>query len=153
MQTDNAGVKFPPPLLYAVALVIGLGLSHLLPVAHVADAVLHVVGAVLFASGFVLAVAARARFQRAGTNINPTKPTTALVVAGPFRFTRNPMYLGLTLAYLGVTVYAQSLWALLLLPIVLVVIQRQVIDREERYLERKFGPAYLQYKARVRRWL
>ena len=85
--------------------------------------------------------------------MNPNEPATALVTDGPFRFSRNPLYLAFTLLYSGVAVVANALWAALPLPIILVVIQRGVIDREERYLERRFGTAYRQYKDGVRRWL
>ncbi len=90
---------------------------------------------------------------RAGTSIKPTVPTTALVTTGPFRFSRNPLYVSVTLFYLGIAIAARSLWALALLLVVLVVMQRGVIDREERYLERRFGADYLRYKERVRRWI
>ena len=90
---------------------------------------------------------------RAGTAIRPTIPTTALVTTGPFRFTRNPLYVGATIIYVGIAVAARSLWALALLLVVLAVMQRGVIDREEHYLERKFGADYVRYKERVRRWI
>ncbi len=91
--------------------------------------------------------------HRAHTSPKPWLPTTTLVVGGPFRFTRNPLYLGMTLFYIGVAILAQALWAFVLLPFVLMIVQRGVIEREERYLERKFGTDYLRYKQRVRRWL
>ena len=91
--------------------------------------------------------------RRAGTSVNPTEPTTVLVMDGPFKFTRNPLYLSLALFYAGVATLVNALWAMLMLPIVLLVINRGVIGREERYLERKFGEQYIQYKERVRRWL
>ena len=91
--------------------------------------------------------------RRAGTNVNPRDPTTAIVVEGPFRFSRNPLYLSLILAYLGITLLVNALWPLLLLPPLLVVLHWGVIAREERYLEAKFGESYRVYKARVRRWL
>jgi protein-S-isoprenylcysteine O-methyltransferase Ste14 len=89
----------------------------------------------------------------AGTDVRPDKPTTSLVIEGPYHFTRNPIYLGFTLAYGGIAALASSLWAALLLPFVLVVMQRGVIDREEHYLERIFGEKYVQYKNRVGRWI
>ena len=92
-------------------------------------------------------------FRRARTSPIPVKPTTAIVETGPYRFTRNPMYVGLTLLYLGLTLWVGSLWPLLLLPVALFALQRFVIAREERYLEAKFGDQYLRYKARVRRWI
>jgi protein-S-isoprenylcysteine O-methyltransferase Ste14 len=91
--------------------------------------------------------------RRAGTNVNPTEPTTILVVEGPFKFTRNPLYLSLTLFYAGVAILMNALWAMLMLPAVLFLVNRGVIEREERYLERKFGEQYTQYKERVRRWI
>ena len=91
--------------------------------------------------------------EKAGTPIRTDRPVPRLVTDGPFRYTRNPGYLGLTMLYAGIAVLRNSLWAILLLPLVLYVIQRQVIGREERYLERTFGEEYLAYKARVRRWV
>ena len=93
------------------------------------------------------------RFVAAGTNIPPNLPTTALVVDGIYGWTRNPLYLGATLVYLGLSVAAGSLWAIVLLAPLLWVINVGVIAREERYLERKFGDAYRAYKGRVRRWI
>jgi protein-S-isoprenylcysteine O-methyltransferase Ste14 len=91
--------------------------------------------------------------RKAETNINPYEPLTTIVIEGPYRFTRNPLYLATTLIYGGIAVRLNVLWATLVLPLVLAVIQRGVIEREERYLERKFGEEYTQYKARVRRWI
>ena len=89
----------------------------------------------------------------AGTSVKTSVPTTALVSTGPFQFSRNPLYVSLTLFYLGISIAAQSLWALALLIVVLVVMQRGVINREERYLEHKFGAEYVRYKELVRRWI
>ncbi|MCU1339506.1 MAG: hypothetical protein JWO19_5087 [Bryobacterales bacterium] len=105
------------------------------------------------AVGGLLAFSAVYNFGRKGTNLRPDRPSSALVVAGPYRFTRNPMYLALTIFYLGVAVLMQSVCAVLLLPFVLFVIQRKVIRREEAYLERRFGAAYTRYQSEVRRWL
>jgi len=110
-------------------------------------------GWALIGAGVLLALSAVSRFFRARTHLIPNRPATALVVAGPYRFTRNPMYVSLTAVYLGGCVLMQSVWALALLPVVLVVIYRKVIAPEEAYLERRFGGEYVQYKMRVRRWL
>jgi protein-S-isoprenylcysteine O-methyltransferase Ste14 len=91
--------------------------------------------------------------EKAGTPIRTDRPVGRLVTDGPFRYTRNPGYLGLTMLYAGIAVLRNALWAILLLPLVIYVIQREVIGREERYLERAFGDEYLAYKERVRRWL
>jgi protein-S-isoprenylcysteine O-methyltransferase Ste14 len=93
------------------------------------------------------------RLVAAGTNIPPNLPTTALVVDGIYARTRNPLYLGTTLVYLGLSIAAGSLWAILLALPLLWVIYVGVIAREERYLERKFGDSYRTYKQRVRRWV
>ena len=111
------------------------------------------VGAVLVVSGFVMIGLGTRRFVAAGTNIPPNLPTTALVVDGVYGRTRNPLYLGSTLVYLGLSVAAGSLWAIMLVVPLLWVINVGVIAREESYLERKFGDAYRAYKARVRRWV
>ena len=95
----------------------------------------------------------RTLMARAGTNVNPFQPTTALVTTGPFRFSRNPLYVGLTLAYLGGALLTNSVWVLALLVPVLLVMHYGVVRREERYLEAKFGDAYRAYRGRVRRYL
>lgn len=90
---------------------------------------------------------------RAGTNVNPAKPATALVTTGPFRLSRNPLYVSLTLLYVGIALLFNAVMPWLLLPGVLWVVQYGVIKREEAYLEGRFGQAYLDYAAKVRRWL
>ncbi len=153
---DNPGVIAPPPLIYAVPLIIGLILHVLFPVRLVrslprmARAVL---GGSLLGSALTIATLAFRTMRRAGTNVDPSQPATALVVEGPFKLTRNPLYLSLALLYSGITILVNTLWAALLLPVILVVMRKGVIDREERYLERKFGEQYLRYKANVRRWI
>ena len=89
----------------------------------------------------------------ADTTLRIDKPVSSLVQNGPFRYSRNPGYLSLTMLYAGIAILRNALWAILLLPLVLYVIQREVIEREERYLERTFGEEYLAYKRRVRRWV
>src|SRR5207249_4132055 len=101
----------------------------------------------------LLAVSAAYLFRRAGTTPNPAKPTSALVIWGPYRFTRNPMYVGMATLYCGGTLLLNDPWPLAFLPLVMALVQRRVIAREEAYLERKFGDVYRAYKARVRRWI
>jgi protein-S-isoprenylcysteine O-methyltransferase Ste14 len=84
---------------------------------------------------------------------NPYKPVERIATEGPFRYTRNPGYLAMAMIYTGIASLANALWAVLLLPVALLVIQRGVIEREERYLEGKFGEEYLSYKEQVRRWI
>ena len=106
---------------------------------------------IVFASTFVI-IAFRT-MRRANTNVDPRQPATSLVIEGPFQITRNPLYLSMTIFYIGVTLLVNTLWTAILIPFILVLIRKGVIDREERYLERKFGEQYLRYKASIRRWL
>ena len=99
-----------------------------------------------------MGLAAWGLFERVGTRVEPWRASTGIVESGPFRWTRNPMYLGMALNYAGLAIALDGPIALILLPVLLAIIQTQVIAREERYLEGKFGQAYLDYKARVRRW-
>lgn len=149
---DIPRVIAPPPLIFLVPLVLGVAVGRWIPIPLLPRAWAWGVGAVcLGLSGLVIS-AVRA-FRRARTRPEPWKPTTALVTDGPYRFTRNPMYLGFALVYVGVTLLVNTLWPLLLLPVVLTVIHFLVIRREERYLERKFGDDYRAYLRTVRRWI
>jgi protein-S-isoprenylcysteine O-methyltransferase Ste14 len=150
-KPDSPGVQFPPPFLFVLGILLGwlIGKWIVLPFPPLPP----LLGWVLIGAGLLLALSAVTRFFRARTHLIPNRPATALVVAGPYRFTRNPMYVSLTAVYLGVCVLMQSLWALVLLPLVLLTIYRKVIAPEEAYLERRFGDEYVLYMKRVRRWL
>lgn len=150
---DRPGVIAPPALIFGAAMLAGLLLERVRPLTPLPVPLSVALGAPLVGIGCSLAAWAIRTMRRAGTNVDPRKPATALVVTGPFRFSRNPVYLSLTLVYLGVTAWADALWPLVLLLPALAVLQRGVVAREERYLERKFGDAYRRYKATVRRWL
>ncbi|MDP7549325.1 MAG: isoprenylcysteine carboxylmethyltransferase family protein [Alphaproteobacteria bacterium] len=150
---DNPGVIIRPPRLYLGALALGLTLDYFKPAPWLPNQVQYPVGLAMIAAGIALAALAMRRFRAAGTNIPTPLPSTALVAGGPYRFSRNPIYLALTLIFLGLAAAANSLWLLLLLPAVLAVMHYGVVLREERYLGGKFGERYLDYKARVRRWL
>lgn len=110
-------------------------------------------GALFLLLGLALIASAMVKFTRSGTTIRPDRASSTLVIAGPYRFTRNPMYVGLAIAYFGLAIADRSPWSLILLPVVLTVIRYAVIAHEEAFLERRFGSSYIDYKARVRRWL
>jgi protein-S-isoprenylcysteine O-methyltransferase Ste14 len=150
---DHAGVRLPPPFFYVIPFCAGLLLHRVHPIPILRREMSAMPGLVLAVLGLLLVAWALGLFARARTSPIPVKPTTAIVETGPYRFSRNPMYVGLTLLYTGLALWVDTLWPLLFLPIVLVVVQRAVIAREERYLEAKFGEGYLGYKSRVRRWL
>jgi protein-S-isoprenylcysteine O-methyltransferase Ste14 len=154
MPKDRAGVIAPPPLIYLGGLLIGLTVNRWWrPCPIFATAGFRWSGLALVVVGVALAVAGRRALLAAETNINPFKPTTSIVNSGPFRFTRNPLYLALTLIYLGLTLVANTWWCFPLLVPVLLLIHFGVVMREERYLERKFGDSYRDYRLRVRRYL
>ena len=154
---DTPGVIAFPPLIYGAGIVAGLVLHQLwplpvLPADHPAGLRYALAGAPI-AAALALVVWALPQFRRLGTSVSVHQPSTALITTGPYRFTRNPLYLALALIQAGIAVAADQLWiAVLLLPALLVV-RSGVIAREERYLERKFGQPYRDYCARVRRWL
>jgi protein-S-isoprenylcysteine O-methyltransferase Ste14 len=142
-----------PPVYFLVALLL-MGFFHrAAPGAHLVVAPYRYAGWVIAALGLVLILWAVFLFRRAGTNIRPYLPSTALVTSGPYRFTRNPMYLGMAGILLGVALYAGSLTPFVVIPGFMALIQERFILREEAKLEAAFGGAYLDYKARVRRWL
>jgi protein-S-isoprenylcysteine O-methyltransferase Ste14 len=150
---DNPGVVAPPPLIFAGTLAIGLSLNRLRPTPFLLRGLSRTLGPALTAGGLLLGIWGFREMRRAGTNVQTRKPTTAIVEAGPYRYTRNPLYVGMTMIYCGVAAIANALPPMLLLPLVLRVMRRGVIEREERYLEGKFGDEYRRYKGRVRRWL
>ncbi|HUU66210.1 MAG TPA: isoprenylcysteine carboxylmethyltransferase family protein [Methyloceanibacter sp.] len=154
--TDYADVAIKPPLLFVVALALGCLLTLILPIGPglaQPNGLGLTVGFVFTGLGFVLAILAARAFHRAGTHVVPGLPATALVTARPYHLTRNPIYIGLVLVYFGLSIILTSVWVLLLLIPALMILQRGVIEKEEDYLERKFGDAYTRYKARVPRWL
>jgi protein-S-isoprenylcysteine O-methyltransferase Ste14 len=152
-KQDIAGVIAPPPLIYLAFLALGLVIHWLMPVSFLPSTINWIVAAPLIVVGLGFGGTAVVLMLRCGTSPDPGEPTKCLVVDGPFRLTRNPIYFSFVLIYLGITAAFNALAALVLLPAALAVIDQGVIAREERYLERKFGEEYLDYKRRVRRWL
>ena len=150
---DNPGINVPPPLIYLVPLVFGLLLNRRAHLPFLPRRVARDLGWPLLGSGVVLNGWFLLTIREADVPIRTDKPVPRLTTEGPFRYSRNPSYLALAMIYAGIAVLRNSLWAILLLPLVVYVIQRKVIVREEQYLERTFGEEYLAYKGRVRRWV
>ena len=150
---DNPGVIARPPLILFIFIALGIALDWLMPAAFLPPAVQYAVGGVLIALALVLAIAAMVCFARAGTNIPTYRPATALVAVGPYRFSRNPIYVAMILLVLGIGVMVDSVWIVALAVPFAVVLRYGVIAREERYLEVKFRDSYRAYRARVRRWI
>lgn len=150
---DTPNVKIIPPLVYLAGLVFGLLVGVWVPTKIVPNPPAWALGGILITCGAVLARSAIVKFKSMGTTVRPDQASSALVIAGPYKITRNPMYLGLALVYAGISIADQSLWALILLPVVLAIIQRRAIEREEAFLERRFGADYRRYKENVGRWI
>lgn len=150
---DSAGVHLPPPLFYVAVLGVGLLLERQWPQRLLPRAVAPPLAYACLLGWAAIAAWAFTHFYRARTNVLPSRPSSALITAGPFRFSRNPLYLALLLLYLAVTLWVNTLWPLLLAPGLVALVQQAVIVKEERYLERTFGDAYRAYRARVRRWI
>lgn len=152
---DIPGVIAPPPLIFLAFLAAGWWVGDLLdePSLGLETTWRRGLALALIAAGLVIEGAAAGRFRRARTAVEPWKPSTALVTDGIYGLTRNPIYLGFTVTYVGLAVGLDSPLALALLFPCMIVMDRFVIAREETYLERKFGEPYRAYRQRVRRWL
>jgi protein-S-isoprenylcysteine O-methyltransferase Ste14 len=142
-----------PPFVYLTALIVGGLIQLAMPLPFVHRTLALPLGASLVVVAFVLFASAVARFRAAGTPVPARKPTTAIVRSGPYRFTRNPIYLAFSRLQLGIAIWLNSLWLLATLVVAVALMHFVVIPKEEQYLERRFGGQYLEYKATVRRWL
>ena len=151
---DTANVIIRPPIAWALAVLAGLTLQWVVSLPFMPASVpAGWVGGMVFVLALALFAWAIATMTRAGSNVPTNLPTTTIVETGPYRFTRNPIYLGMFLGLVGLAIAFDSLWLLVMLVPFTLAIRYGVVAREEAYLERKFGDAYRQYRARVRRWL
>ncbi len=142
-----------PPLVYLISLVVGALIQLAAPLPFLPRTLALPLGASLVVVAIGLFSYSVAKFRAAGTPVPARKPTTVIVRTGPYRFSRNPIYLAFSLLQLGIAIWANSLWLLATLVGAVALIHYVVIQREEQYLERRFGAQYLDYKASVRRWL
>lgn len=154
-RIPHAGVRFPPPLLFVGGFLLGWLLHRWYPLSMPGGrgALSSGLGWLVVALGFGLMLWALATFRHHRTAVIPDRPASLVVTDGPYSFTRNPMYLGFTIAYVGGVLVTGMLWPLALLPVVLVLLTSLVISREERYMADAFGVDYDAYRARVRRWV
>ena len=156
MTKDHAGVLVPPPLIFALPLGAAVFVHSRRPWPIAADngTTLLVAAFIAIAAGVSIGLGSVSSFRAAHTTVLPMgRPTTAIVERGPYRFTRNPMYVAMAIGYVGLSLLLNNFWAITLLPPALLVVDRFVIRREEQYLTAKFGDSYRQYRSRVRRWL
>jgi protein-S-isoprenylcysteine O-methyltransferase Ste14 len=155
-ETDRPNILILPPLAFAIALAVALALEYLAPLGLLPPrySALHVMfGAFDLALSFALAGSAILAFQKAGTNVHPTHPALKIVENGPYRLSRNPMYLGILVMLFGLGLIFSLDWAIVLTPVLWAVLHFGVVKREESYLEAKFGEAYTEFRDRTRRWI
>jgi protein-S-isoprenylcysteine O-methyltransferase Ste14 len=158
MKQNNergAEVKFPPPLVYVGFTVLGIIFRYALFPLGVSEhlSIYRWAGIAVLCMGLFLASSARILFARSGQSPIPWKPTPELLFQGPYRFTRNPMYVGLTLIQLGLGLALNNLWISVLAPVSLLVVHFLAVLPEEKYLSEKFGDSYRAYLTKVRRYL
>ena len=151
-EAANLGVV-RPPLVYLASILTGASFEYGWSLPFVPPAFTALLGSLLVIGALVLFFCATGTFRAAGTPVPGNKPTTVIVRTGPYRFSRNPIYVAFTLLQLGVAVWVNSLWLIVTLIAAVALMSLIVIPREERYLERRFGAEYVDYRASVRRWL
>ena len=151
---DNANVVIHPPILWALLFGIGVGLDYAIAAPFVPAGLSAAwLGGAVWLAGVALVLLAVMQFRRAGPSVPTHTPTAAIVETGVYVHSRNPIYVGAMIGLLGAAIAVNSLWVLAMLVPFYLVIRHGVVAREEAYLERKFGAAYVGYKARVRRWV
>jgi protein-S-isoprenylcysteine O-methyltransferase Ste14 len=152
---QNAGVRFPPPLVYLLGLVAALLINRAvrLPLAAPEPGWMFKLGILMMVAGALFSAWGIITFRRHGTAVIPFHPASTVVRSGPYALTRNPMYVGMTTFFIGGGFLLDTWWAFILLPLVVLLIDRQVIAREERYLASAFGAEYEAYRSAVRRWV
>ena len=153
-KSDHAQIVLNPFFIYFLLALCAVLLQRFYPLPAVFTGQFpRMIVAAIMVINLIIGLAAARGMLTAKTSLNPNRPTTALVLSGPFRFTRNPLYLGLTVFYAGLMLVFELTWGLLFLPIVIWLVTVWVIVPEEKYLEQKFGTEYLNYKSQVRRWI
>jgi protein-S-isoprenylcysteine O-methyltransferase Ste14 len=157
VEPSDASSPVPwPPIIYGSAALAAAILTWFGPPWNFGGTgvtAIRILGGILILSAVALIMLAGGQFHKAGTPVPPIEPTSIIVSTGVYRYSRNPMYLGMSLMMLGLAFVTTSLWFLVATPLAMVAVTKLAIEREEAYLERKFGRGYLDYKERVRRWL
>lgn len=149
----GAAVKFPPPAIFVLLIFIAAGLDYLWPLSMGVPEAFEPIGIAITLFGVTVVILINGTYKRVGTAVEPWKPTTRLITTGYYHWSRNPIYVGFCLFNIGIGISADSLWILLSFIPGAVLVYYIAIAKEEAYLEKKFGQEYLDYKARVRRWI
>jgi protein-S-isoprenylcysteine O-methyltransferase Ste14 len=154
-KKDHPGVYIPPPIIYALIFITGMLLQKLFPLnnAFFFSTTAKIAGIFFIIIAVLLLVNSLYRFIITRNTVVTIKPASSLQTTGIYSLTRNPMYIGLAAVYTALSFLLGNWWNFILLPLLIVIVQAYIIRREEKYLERTFGDAYIHYKKRVRRWL
>jgi len=152
-EQDHAQVKFPPPLVFVLLTLLGLGLDYLWPLGLGVPDTFQALGIAITLFGVTVVILINSQFKHNSTAIEPWKPTSTLITHGFYRFSRNPIYAGFCLFNIGIGIALNNLWIVLSFIPGAILVYYIAIAREEAYLERRFGEEYLAYKRRVRRWV
>ena len=145
--------KIPPPIFFLAALFVMILLNSFVPIGHWLNYPWRYLGVIIIVIGFSLSLGSGIYFRKLGTNPRPGTQANVLVTKGPFRFTRNPMYLGLVTMLIGVSILLGSYSPLFIIPVIFVILHRQFVLREEKWMEGWFGERYIEYKSKTPRWL
>jgi len=151
-EKDKAGVIAPPPVIYLIAVLIGIMTDYFFPFSFMPESFQLPIGLLIILPSVTLAALSFREFKKAETNVDPYKPSTAIITSGPFRYTRNPLYVTLSFVIIGLGIWLDNIWIIAMLVPVLILMHYGVIKKEEQYLTKKFGDKYLKYKETVPRW-
>lgn len=156
VKKDHPGVYIPPPLIYVAVFLMAVLLQSKIPIENSKfhQTFMKIIGVllILIAVFFFLIRSLRQFFKTKNTVVT-ILPANSLQTSGIYAITRNPMYVGLAIVYLGITCFIGNWWNIILFPVLIIIVQEYIIKREEKYLARRFGQEYLDYKMKVRRWL
>jgi len=152
-MTAFTKIRIIPPVYFLAALIAMAGLHYTLPGVQLIGSPIRYLGALPVVAGFIYALWAALLFRRTGTTIKPFNESSALIVAGPYRMSRNPIYLSMAVILLGAGILLGSATPFAVIPVFAVLIQWRVILWEESALEEKFGQSYRDYRMKIRRWL
>jgi len=154
-KPDNPGVVIPPPFFYAVTFIAAIFIQSRIPInfGFFRSVIANALGIILLVSSLFFLIRSLKQFFGSKNTVMTIRPATSLQTSGIYNLTRNPMYTGLAIVYLGLSCLIGNWWNLILFPVLVLIVQKFIIKREEKYLERAFGKEYLEYKLKVRRWL
>jgi protein-S-isoprenylcysteine O-methyltransferase Ste14 len=152
-ESDDQGVRIPPPLVYVIALLIGAAMHRFIPVIVIPGGLSSWVGGLLVLLAVIIAILSFREFGKANTTSRHDRPVTALVTTGIYGYSRNPNYISMGLLFFGIGIWLNNVWMIILFVLVFIWIASKVVIAEEQYLLKRFGQAYSDYQTKVRRWI